>query len=176
MKPLTSILLLLCLAQLVVAQVLPRPFEPLRPARPQTQEVDIEPISDTVNVDIGFKMVAFGATWCAPCTRMKPVYARLFREGLPILYTDFDTLPQLAHRFKVKLLPTIVFVFNGEEVGRLEGTQSYAQVVAKYNQLRDKYPPEPIPDSFPDTPVDLDEDDSGLEVDVTPEYKFTSKR
>lgn len=132
------------------------------------QEPSPNPTHDPM---IGFKVVFFTADWCAPCKLMRPTVERLHKEGLPILLSRVDQPTPFAKLMKIKVLPTILFLNEGVEVGRIEGSQSYETVLARYNDLRLKYPPEPVPepDDEPYTPVD--ENDSGLPFDNV-EYNF----
>ena len=121
---------------------------------------------------VEFKVVFFTANWCAPCRLMKPTVQRLLKDGLPILESRVDLEPDFASHMKVYKIPTLLFLYEGKEVGRIEGVKSYDDVMKLYEELRRKYPPKPVPDNFPDTPIDLDEDESGLDFERIPEYRF----
>lgn len=61
----------------------------------------------------------FGATWCGPCQQMKPVIERLAAEynGRFLLgEVDVDTSRDLATRYRIQYLPTLVPVRNGVEL------------------------------------------------------------
>jgi thiol-disulfide isomerase/thioredoxin len=138
------------------------------PVRAQDDDSDF---SDQSNPMVGFKVVYFTADWCAPCQRFKPVIARLHKEGLPLLMNPIDNDTRFSTYMKVKMLPTLLFLNEGVEVGRIEGVKEYAEIIKLYESLRMKYPPQPIPDNFPDTPSDIPEDHSGLPCDDL-EYRF----
>ncbi|MGW5054300.1 thioredoxin family protein [Actinokineospora sp. NPDC004072] len=77
----------------------------------------------------------FGATWCPPCQRMKPVLERLAGEyGGRVLVgmVDVDRSRDLASRYSIRYLPTLVPVRNGAEYpsSRLIGYPGEAQLRA----------------------------------------------
>lgn len=63
-------------------------------------------------------MVDFFATWCGPCKRLAPVIDELTGElaGKAEVYKlDIDQSPDVAARYKVNSVPTIM-VFEGGQV------------------------------------------------------------
>lgn len=69
-------------------------------------------------------LVDFYATWCGPCQLMaktlQEVKSRL-GERLTIVQVDTDKYPDLASRFGVQALPTLILFKNGQAGDRLEG-------------------------------------------------------
>lgn len=69
-------------------------------------------------------LVDFWAAWCGPCKLLAPVIEELGRqyEGRALIAkVDIDEAPELARRFLVERIPTLVFLKNGEEFDRVEG-------------------------------------------------------
>lgn len=63
-------------------------------------------------------MVDFFATWCGPCKRLAPVIEELSSElegKVDVYKLDIDQSPDIAARFKVSSVPTIM-VFEGGNV------------------------------------------------------------
>jgi len=83
-----------------------------------------------------FMMVDFWATWCGPCQRLGPVIEQLSEEyegkNVIIGKVDVDQEPELARRFGVMNIPTVVFLKDGQELERKVGAMpidEYAQVL-----------------------------------------------
>ena len=65
-------------------------------------------------------LVDFFATWCGPCKMMAPVLDRvaLAKQGRAAVYkVDVDQEPELAQRFGVMSVPTLI-VFKGGSIAR----------------------------------------------------------
>ena len=72
-------------------------------------------------------LVDFFATWCGPCKMMAPVLDRvaLAKQGKAAVYkVDVDQEPELAQRFGVMSVPTLILFKNGEATHRLVGVQA----------------------------------------------------
>ena len=82
-------------------------------------------------------LVDFWATWCGPCRMVGPVIEKLGEqyEGKAVIAkVDVDAEPDLARRFGIMSIPTVVFLKNGKEFQRLVGVQSpqvYADLLDK---------------------------------------------
>jgi thioredoxin 1 len=70
------------------------------------------------------KAVKFWANWCGPCKQMNPSIEKLEKEfpNVEFLSVDIDDKTDIAQRFKVMSLPTLVFLREGIEVKRVNGT------------------------------------------------------
>jgi len=57
-----------------------------------------------------FCVVDFSAKWCGPCNKLTPVLDRLsekYKDAL-FLKVDVDTFSDLAEKYKVSALPTVI--------------------------------------------------------------------
>ena len=132
------------------------------------RQAPLAPIDDddtTCDPMIGFKIIQFTASWCGPCKTMEPSIQRLANEDYPILKCDVDRDPNLPARFKVKNLPTIIYLKDGKELHRYVGVQTFDTLSKKFHELVAKFPPEPNPEPKPKPVKPQDNDDSGLPVD-----------
>lgn len=71
-------------------------------------------------------IVAFTADWCAPCEWLKPLLAEVSSgaEGrVQVFAVDTDRSPELAARYAVASLPTVILVRQGIEVERSLGVE-----------------------------------------------------
>jgi thioredoxin 1 len=69
-------------------------------------------------------LVDFWAEWCMPCKMIAPLLDELagdYAGKLKIGKLDVDSQGELAMKFSVQSIPTLILFKNGEEVGRKVG-------------------------------------------------------
>ena len=69
-------------------------------------------------------LVDFWAPWCGPCRMMAPILDRAAAErttGLRVAKLNTDEQPQLAGRFGIRSIPTLILFRNGRELARQSG-------------------------------------------------------
>jgi thioredoxin 1 len=72
-------------------------------------------------------LVDFGAEWCGPCVAVAPVIRTLaleYADRLTVATVDVDADPQLAARYGVRSLPTVMLLESGEVRRVLVGARS----------------------------------------------------
>ncbi|MGL5713713.1 MAG: thioredoxin [Paraclostridium sp.] len=72
----------------------------------------------------GVVAVDFFATWCGPCKMLSPVYNSLAKEmqdKAEFLKVDIDESIELAQKFEITTVPTVVIFKDGKEMDRLVG-------------------------------------------------------
>ena len=77
-------------------------------------------------------LLDFWASWCGPCRMLAPTVEEIAEENphLVVGKVNVDEEPELAQRFGVMSIPTLVVIKNGEEVNRSLGAKPKAQVLA----------------------------------------------
>ena len=69
-------------------------------------------------------MVDFWADWCGPCKMLSPVIESIggqYEGKVLVGKVNVDEEPELARRFGVMSIPTVVFLKNGQEFDRKVG-------------------------------------------------------
>jgi thioredoxin 1 len=69
-------------------------------------------------------VVDFGAPWCPPCRAVAPILEDLASEfvgQVSIVSVNTDEAPDLAQRFQIAGLPTMIVFQGGTEVKRVRG-------------------------------------------------------
>lgn len=83
-------------------------------------------------------LVDFWAEWCAPCRAVAPILDELavkYQEKFTVAKVNVDDTPDLAARFGVLNIPTLIFFKAGQEVDRLVGVQPKSQLEARIQKL-----------------------------------------
>ncbi|ORX71258.1 thioredoxin domain-containing protein, partial [Linderina pennispora] len=67
--------------------------------------------------------VDFTATWCGPCRMIGPIFHKLAEttEGVAFASVDVDKNKEVAEKYRIRAMPTFVFIRDGEKVDELAG-------------------------------------------------------
>ena len=82
-------------------------------------------------------LVDFFATWCGPCRMQGPVLEEVKNkvgDTANVLKVDIDKNVELAQRYRVQSVPTIILFKSGEAVWRAVGLQQGDVLEAKINE------------------------------------------
>ena len=71
----------------------------------------------------GIVIVDFWATWCGPCQMIAPVLEEVDREveDVTVMKVNVDKEMELADRYQIEAIPTLLFFKDGEMVKRKTG-------------------------------------------------------
>ena len=72
-------------------------------------------------------VVDFFASWCAPCMQQTPIlekWASAKQEKVDVVKINVDNAPNLASKYGVMSIPTLVVFSGGKEVARAIGLQT----------------------------------------------------
>ena len=75
-------------------------------------------------------LVDFWATWCGPCRRQAPIIEELAEEGYAVGKLDVDQEMELAQKYQVMSIPTLMVMKNGKIVNHSAGAKSKSQILA----------------------------------------------
>lgn len=86
---------------------------------------------ETVLAAKGTVLVDFTATWCGPCKAQASILDKVAENGdFTVAKVDVDDCPELAARFAVRGMPTLLVFEQGKEIGRRLGLASEAAVLS----------------------------------------------
>jgi thioredoxin 1 len=80
----------------------------------------------------------FSASWCGPCRTLKPIFEDV-RNGygsniVKFEEYDVDESSDVASKYNIRSVPTVIIEKNGQEVGRFAGVQSKLAYVNSINE------------------------------------------
>jgi thioredoxin 1 len=81
-------------------------------------------------------LVDFYADWCGPCRALTPTLDRIAREtpNARVVKVNIDDSPQVAKRYGVKSIPTVMVFKNGEAVARHTGLADESSLLQMLDQ------------------------------------------
>jgi thioredoxin len=77
-------------------------------------------------------LVDFWAEWCGPCKMVAPILDEIAEEHegkLRIAKLNVDDNPEIARRFSVMSIPTMIVFRDGQEAARIIGAKGKGQLV-----------------------------------------------
>lgn len=80
----------------------------------------------------GLVLVDFWAEWCGPCRMQAPILDQLEEEigsKVKVCKLNVDDHPDIARRFGVFSIPTIIAFRDGEQINKAVGVQSREQLI-----------------------------------------------
>jgi len=83
-------------------------------------------------------LVDFWAEWCGPCKMLGPVLEEIALEHngrVKVAKVNVDTNSQLAERFGIQSIPTLLYFANGEIRDKTVGVLSKPAIVSRLEKL-----------------------------------------
>lgn len=82
-------------------------------------------------------LVDFFATWCMPCKMLGPVLEQVadtVKDEFQIVKVDIDENMDLARKYGVMSVPTMIVIKEGKEVDRMVGFRQPNQIIETLNK------------------------------------------
>jgi thioredoxin 1 len=83
-------------------------------------------------------LVDFWAEWCGPCKALTPVLEEIATEmngKANVVKVNVDQASDLAQKYGIRGIPTLIFFKNGEVKSTLVGNQPKAEIIKNINSL-----------------------------------------
>lgn len=81
-------------------------------------------------------LVDFFATWCGPCQMLSPVLEKISnsRAEIDIAKVDIDKSMELARKYNIEVVPTMIIFKDGKAVKQVEGFYSEDEIMSLIEQ------------------------------------------
>jgi thioredoxin 1 len=83
-------------------------------------------------------LVDFWAEWCGPCKALSPILDEIATElngKANVMKVNVDEASDLAQKYGIRGIPTLIFFKNGEVKSTLVGNQPKQEIVKNINSL-----------------------------------------
>ena len=76
-------------------------------------------------------LIDFYATWCVPCQMLSPVLEEVATENsdIKLVKIDVDQNEELAYKYGISAMPTVIVMEKGEEINRSVGVISKEEIL-----------------------------------------------
>lgn len=99
---------------------------------PYVNELDKDTFDAAINSDVPV-LVDFWAPWCGPCKALGPIIDQVAEElsvNAKICKVNIDESIELASRFGIQNIPTVLIFKKGEVVEKFVGVQQKSTLLA----------------------------------------------
>lgn len=83
-------------------------------------------------------LVDFWASWCGPCRMLSPIVDQVAEEQTEIKVgkINVDEQQELAERFRIMTIPTLIVFKNGEKAASSVGVQAKQDIIAMIESVK----------------------------------------
>lgn len=81
--------------------------------------------------------VDFWAEWCAPCRMLAPTFEKLaetYGNAVTFAKVNVDELPEVADKYAIRSIPTLLLLREGNVVERLVGVRAQQELARLLDQ------------------------------------------
>ena len=93
--------------------------------------------TDVINSEVPV-LVDFWAEWCGPCKALAPVLDEIageMQEKAKVVKVNVDENKELAQKYGIRGIPTLIYFKNGQAEKTLVGSQPKAEILKSLNEL-----------------------------------------
>lgn len=102
-----------------------------------TKAITQDTFDDVISTSARPVLVDFWASWCGPCRALSPVVEEISNEmnnELAVYKCNVEDEQDLAMRFQVMSIPTLILFKGGQPVHTMVGTAPKARIVAELRE------------------------------------------
>lgn len=83
------------------------------------------------------ELLLISAVWCGPCKKIHPIIEEIEKEypDLRVWFLDAEDDEDFVEKYKVRSIPTLIFLKYGEETLRLLGAVPKETIIKKVENL-----------------------------------------
>lgn len=98
-------------------------------------KVNLDNFDDEVLKSDKYVLVDFWAEWCTPCKMLAPIIDEIAEErtDIKVCKINIDEDGELAARYNIMSIPTVVVFKNGEILKRTVGAQSKQSILSLFD-------------------------------------------
>ncbi|MEW6517152.1 MAG: thioredoxin [candidate division FCPU426 bacterium] len=99
-------------------------------------DITSEQFTQEVEQAAGTILVDFYADWCAPCRMVAPILEEIARErpGVKIVKVNVDRAQELAERFTIMSIPTLLLFSGGKRLASWVGLRPKPLLLSEIDQ------------------------------------------
>lgn len=77
-------------------------------------------------------LIDFYADWCIPCTLLSPRVEEIAqdRDDIKVVKVNVDNEPEIANKYEIESIPTLVLIKEGIEINRIVGLVEKDEIIA----------------------------------------------
>lgn len=90
------------------------------------------------NIKNNIVLCYFGAPWCGPCRMLSPLIdeIREERKDILIIKLNVDESAEIAGKYAIRSIPTLITFKDGKEVDRMVGSNGKADINDMLDSLK----------------------------------------
>jgi len=110
--------------------------KPNVPDNPKIKHLNVNNFNQ--HISKGVSIVDFWAEWCMPCKFMAPILNELADDkslNINVFKINVDKESQLAAKYNIRGIPTLIIFKNGKEVKRLVGAKTKDLIIKELKKI-----------------------------------------